>query len=88
MTPKTVMREDEAILGRCCSMIASEKLGLEFEQGPFGSVITTDPMKETSMPGIFACSDAARPIASVALAVGDGDLADAGLHRSLLFGKI
>lgn len=65
-----------------------KELGLDFEQGPIGSVIKTDPMKETSMPGVFACGDAARPMASVALAVGDGNLAGAGLHRSLLFGKI
>lgn len=69
------------------SPIASE-LGLEFEQGPIGSVIQTDPMKETSLPGVFACGDVARPMASVALAVGDGNLAGAGLHRSLLFASI
>lgn len=65
-----------------------EELGLDFEQGPIGSVIKTDAMKETSMPGVFACGDAARPMASLALAVGDGNLAGAGLHRSLLFNKI
>lgn len=64
------------------------ELGLEFEEGPIGSAIRTDPMKETSMPGVFACGDAARPMASVALAIGDGNLAGAGLHRSLLFGKV
>ncbi len=69
------------------SPIAND-LGLEFEQGPIGSVIKTDPMKETSMPGVFACGDAARPMASVALAVGDGNLAGAGVHRSLLFGSV
>lgn len=69
------------------SPIARE-LGLDFEQGPVGSVIRTDAMKETSMPGVFACGDAARPMASVALAVGDGNLAGAGLHRSLMFGTI
>jgi thioredoxin reductase len=65
-----------------------EELGLDFEQGPIGSVIKTDAMKETSIPGVFACGDAARPMASLALAVGDGNLAGAGLHRSLLFNKI
>ncbi|MGY4749276.1 NAD(P)/FAD-dependent oxidoreductase [Pannonibacter sp. Q-1] len=64
------------------------ELGLDFEQGPIGQVIKTDPMKETSLPGVFACGDAARPMASVALAVGDGNLAGAALHRSLLFGSI
>lgn len=65
-----------------------EQLGLELEQGPVGSVIKTDPMKETSVPGVFACGDAARSMASVALAVGDGNLAGAGIHRSLMFGTI
>ncbi|MGI2033420.1 NAD(P)/FAD-dependent oxidoreductase [Rhizobium panacihumi] len=64
------------------------QLGLQLEENPVGSVIKTDPMKETSMPGVFACGDVARPMASVALAVGDGNLAGAGLHRSLLFGSI
>lgn len=66
----------------------AEQLGLEMEPGPVGSVIRTDPMKETSMPGVFACGDTARLMASVALAVGDGNLAGAGLHRSLMFGTI
>lgn len=69
------------------SPIARE-LGLDMEEGPVGSVIKTDAMKETSMPGVFACGDAARPMASVALAVGDGNLAGAGLHRSLMFATI
>jgi thioredoxin reductase len=66
----------------------AEQLGLEMEQGPIGAVIKTDPMKATSMPGVFACGDAARPMASVALAVGDGNLAGAGVHRSLMFSTI
>lgn len=64
------------------------QLGLEMEQGPVGATIKTDAMKETSLPGVFACGDAARPMASVAIAVGDGNLAGAGLHRSLMFGAV
>jgi len=67
------------------SPIASD-LGIDFDEGPIGSVIRTGEMKETSMPGVFACGDAARPMASVALAVGDGNVAGAAVHRSLLFG--
>jgi len=63
-----------------------QQLGLELEQGPLGSIIKTDPMGETSMPGVFACGDAARPIASIALAVGGGNLAGANADRSLIFG--
>ncbi len=65
-----------------------QQLALDMEVGPLGSTVRTDAMKETSMPGVFACGDAARPMASVALAVGDGNLAGAGAHRSLMFGTI
>jgi thioredoxin reductase len=65
-----------------------QQLGLDMEQGPIGSIIKTDPMRETSMAGVFACGDAARAMASVALAVGDGNIAGAGAHRSLMFGVI
>ena len=65
-----------------------QQLGLDMEQGPLGSTIKTDAMKETSMPGVFACGDAARPMASVALAVGDGNLAGVSAHRSLMFGTM
>lgn len=63
-----------------------QQLGLDMEHGPLGSTIKTDAMKATSAPGIFACGDAARPMASVALAVGDGSLAGVNAHRSLMFG--
>lgn len=62
------------------------QLGLDMEESPLGSIIRTDAMKETSVPGIFACGDAARPMASIALAVADGNLAGVNAHRSLMFG--
>ncbi|WCJ62551.1 NAD(P)/FAD-dependent oxidoreductase [Agrobacterium tumefaciens] len=62
-----------------------EKLGCEMEEGPMGSTIVTDPMKQTTARGIFACGDVARPAGSVALAVGDGAMAGAAAHRSILF---
>lgn len=66
------------------SPIASS-LGCEMEETPFGTQIRTDGMKETSIPGAFACGDAARVPHSVSLAVGDGAWAGATLHRSLVF---
>lgn len=63
-----------------------QQLGLDMEESPLGSIIRTDAMKETSVPGVFACGDAARPMASIALAVADGNLAGVNAHRSLMFG--
>jgi thioredoxin reductase len=61
------------------------QLGCALEDGPMGAVIRTDPMKATSVPGIFACGDAARMAGNVAMAVGDGAMAGAATHRSLMF---
>ncbi|WP_205749108.1 NAD(P)/FAD-dependent oxidoreductase [Frigidibacter oleivorans] len=61
-------------------------LGCAVEEGPVGPYLRTDGMKETSVPGVFACGDIARPAGSVGLAVGDGTFAGASLHRSLVFG--
>lgn len=60
-------------------------LGCEIVETPFGTQIHTDPMKETSVSGAFACGDVARVPHSVSLAVGDGAWAGAALHRSLVF---
>ncbi|AZC95057.1 NAD(P)/FAD-dependent oxidoreductase [Pseudomonas chlororaphis] len=61
-------------------------LGCEFEEGPLGAFIKTDATRETSVPGVFACGDAAAAFSSVAIAVGDGAKTGAGTHRSLIFG--
>ena len=60
-------------------------LGLETEDAPTGSIIKTDMMKATSVPGVFACGDAALAAGSVAFAVADGARAGFGAHRSLIF---
>jgi thioredoxin reductase len=64
----------------------AEQLGCSLEEGPMGPFIRTDVRKETSVPGIFACGDAARAAGSVSLAVGDGAMAGTGVHQSLIFG--
>ncbi|AQS63363.1 NADH dehydrogenase [Rhizobium rhizogenes] len=61
------------------------KLGCSVEEGPMGASIVTDAMKQTTVRGVFACGDVARPAGSVALAVGDGAMAGAAAHRSILF---
>lgn len=61
-------------------------LGCEFEDGPLGRTIKTDAMKATTVPGVYACGDAARQGGSLPLVVGDGTLAGAATHQSLIFG--
>ena len=56
------------------------------EELPNGRQIVTDEMKQTSVPHVFACGDAARAAGSVPLAVGDGAMAGAACHRTLMFG--
>ena len=67
------------------SPIASQ-LGCDLADGPTGRFIRTDEMKATSVPGVFACGDAARAAGNVAMAVGDGAMAGAATHRKLMFG--
>lgn len=69
---------------RIASPLAAQ-LGCATEDGPLGTHIRVDAMQETSVPGVFACGDAARASGSVALAVGAGTMAGTALHRSLLF---
>ena len=63
----------------------AEQLGLELEDGMVGRFYKTDAMKETNVPGVFACGDAALGMHSVTLAVADGVKAGIGAHRSLVF---
>jgi thioredoxin reductase len=63
----------------------AEGLGCALEETALGVQIRTDTTKETSVPGVFACGDAARTPHSVSLAVGDGAWAGMQVHRSLVF---
>jgi len=63
----------------------AEQLGCELEVGPVGSFYKTDMMKETTVPGVFACGDAGLPMGSVSFAVADGVRAGVGTHQSLVF---
>jgi thioredoxin reductase len=61
------------------------QLGCALEQGPVGSYLKVNEMKETSVRGVFACGDTARGFGNVAMAVGDGAMTGASVHRSLVF---
>lgn len=63
----------------------AQSLGCALSETPFGTQIQTDDAKQTSVPGAFACGDAARVPHSLSLAVADGAWAGASLHRSLVW---
>ncbi|MEQ1941815.1 NAD(P)/FAD-dependent oxidoreductase [Mesorhizobium sp. VNQ89] len=62
------------------------QLGCVHMDGPFGEILSVDEMKQTSVPGVFAAGDIARPAPNVPFAVADGAMAGAAAHRSLVFG--
>ena len=64
--------------------IASQ-LQCALDSGPTGSFVKTNETKATTVDGVFACGDLARAAGSVSLAVGDGAMAGAATHRSLIF---
>lgn len=64
----------------------AEQLGCELAESPLGPYIKTNEIKETSVAGVFACGDAARPFGNVTFAMADGALAGVAAHRSLIFG--
>ncbi|NIE72887.1 NAD(P)/FAD-dependent oxidoreductase [Pantoea sp. Ap-967] len=61
------------------------QLGCAFEEGPMGAFIKVDAMRETSVPGVFACGDAAVAAGNVAIAVGEGARTGGAAHHSLIF---
>ncbi len=63
----------------------AQDLGCELAESPIGFYVKTDELKQTSVPGVFACGDLARPAGSVTFAIGDGALAGFAVHRSLIF---
>lgn len=61
------------------------QLGCDLEDGPIGQFVKVGFRGDTSVPGVFACGDIARGVGSVALAVGDGAIAGAAAHQSIIF---
>lgn len=74
VAPKTTLSSD-----------LPHQLGCSLSQGPMGAFIAVDERKVTSVPGVFAAGDIARPMPTVALAVADGAMAGAAAHQSLVF---
>ncbi|MEA5669949.1 NAD(P)/FAD-dependent oxidoreductase [Pseudomonas sp. MH2] len=63
----------------------AQQLGCALEAGPTGDFIKVDALRETSVPGVFACGDAAVAAGNVAIAVGDGARTGGAAHQSLIF---
>src|SRR5215469_16240903 len=61
----------------------AEQLGCEFEEGPSGPFISTGPDKQTSIRGVYAAGDAARPGHNASWAVANGVTAGISAHQSL-----
>ncbi len=62
------------------------QLGCELEESPMGSIVKTDAMQATSIPGVFACGDVARAAGSITFTIADGAMAGLSTHRTLMFG--
>jgi len=61
----------------------AEQLGCEFEEGPSGPFIRTGADKQTTVQGVYAAGDAARPGHNASWAVADGVTAGISAHQSL-----
>ena len=61
------------------------QLGCAMEDAPLGTIIRTDALKTTSVPGVFAAGDITRGAHSATFASADGVMAGTALHRSLVF---
>jgi thioredoxin reductase len=61
----------------------AQQLGCKMTDGPFGPHIHVDRLQETSVPGVFAAGDVARPIHNLTWATADGVSAGIFSHQSL-----
>lgn len=61
----------------------AEQLGCQFEDGPSGPYIRTEGDKQTTVHGVYAAGDAARPGHNASWAAGDGVTAGISAHQSL-----
>lgn len=68
---------------RLATSVAGQ-LGCAIDSGPVGPVIRTTDRKATTVPGVFAAGDVARPGHTVSWAVADGVMAGIAAHQSLV----
>ncbi len=61
------------------------QLACDLADGPLGPYLRVGDTMETSVPGVFACGDAARATGNVAISVGAGAVAGAAAHGSMVF---
>lgn len=60
------------------------QLGCAFDEGPMGPYIRVDERRQTSVAGVYAAGDAARPMHNATFASADGVMAGVGAHQSLI----
>ncbi|KGF67696.1 pyridine nucleotide-disulfide oxidoreductase [Hoeflea sp. BAL378] len=61
------------------------QLGVTLAEGPMGPFVRVGPMAQTSLAGVFAAGDVARPAPNINFALADGAQAGTACHASLLF---
>jgi thioredoxin reductase len=71
---------------RLSSPIA-EQLGCALEDGPAGRLVKVDASMMTSVPGVYAAGDLARPFGNAMLAAADGVLAGGAASGALIFAQ-
>lgn len=66
----------------------AERLGCAIDEGPMGPVIRTDDSRQTTVPGVYAAGDIARPMHNATWAAADGVTAGASAHQALVFAPL
>lgn len=66
----------------------AEQLGCAIDEGPMGPVIRTDDSRQTTVAGVYAAGDIARPMHNATWAASDGVSAGAAAHQALVFGPL
>ena len=61
-----------------------EALGCAVEETPMGRHLKVDEQQRTTVPGVFAAGDLARPFPSATQAASTGNRAGAACHQDLL----